>query len=223
MQETLNSKVFSLVEFLKSFHLYSRYQIAKSLKSALIFGEDFGDARILKLAKEDFLGHEKVYRDVSGEQADGEVYTDKQQNPYGGVFAFGASVQDTEDVQSVAFKMEIFASKKKRSDFLGKDYILDISPESLFVIFPDLTFVAEIQSLAELSWEEVRAELQEANLLDKDMAHLSGEAVSVDELRKKLKDTSSTDGALIDLRKKMYSLAYAINESFQNQIEHYEK
>jgi len=77
--------------------------------------------------------------------------------------------------------------------------------------------------LIDIPWEEVRAELQEADLLDKDIAHISGEAVSLDELRKKLKDTTSTDGTLIDLRKKFYGIAYAISESFQNQITSYEK
>jgi hypothetical protein len=46
--------------------------------------------------------------------------------------------------------------------------------------------------------------------------------VSLDELRKKLKDTTSTDTALMDLRKKMYGFAYAINESFQARISQYE-
>lgn len=223
MKNLVSSQLLSLVNFAKSFHLYSRYEMAKTIKSSLVFGEDFGDSKTLKLAKEDFLKREKEYQNPTSEKTpfDGEIVIDKTETPYGGIYAF----EDKSTYQSNpnALQMKITASHKKLADFLGKDYLLDISPESLFIIFPDLTFAIAIQFLIDIPWEEVRVELQEAKLLDKDIAHLSGEAVSLDELRKKLKDTTSTDGMLIDLRKKFYSIAYAINESFQNQIKQYEK
>jgi len=224
METSLSSQLLSLVNFAKSFHLYSRYEMAKTLKSSLIYGDNFGDPKILKMAKEDFLKEEREYRESSPSEApkfDGKIPTDDRKTPYGGLYAF--EDKSSEESSSSALQMKITASHKKLTDFLGKDYLLDISPESLFIIFPDLTFSIAIKFLINISWQEVRAELQETELLDKDMAHLSGEAVSVDELRKKLKDTTSTDGVLIDLRKKMYGIAYAINESFQNNILQYEK
>ena len=223
MENSVSSQLISLVNFAKSFHLYSRYEMAKTIKSPLVFGEGFGDAKTLKLAKEDFLKVEKDYQSPTSEKPtfDGEIVIDKAKTPYGGIYAF----EDKSPYESnpKALQVKITASHKKLSDFIGKDYLLDISPESLFIIFPDLTFAIAIQFLIDIPWEEVRAELQEADLLDKDIAHISGEAVSLDELRKKLKDTTSTDGTLIDLRKKFYGIAYAISESFQNQITSYEK
>jgi hypothetical protein len=224
MNDTASSQLASLVHFMKSFHLYSRYQISKTAKSTLKYGEGFGDAKVLKLAKEDFLRKEvdyknrdEVYKPESGDK----IVSDRMSSPYGGIYAFRD--ENTPEVSPDGLQIEITASKKKLEDFLGKDYVVDISPESLFIIFPDLTFQIEIRFLIDISWGEVRAELQEADLLDKDIAHLSGEAVSLDELRKKLKDTTSTDGTLIDLRKKFYGIAYAINESFQNQVKQYDK
>jgi hypothetical protein len=223
MDESITSKLFSLIHFAKSFHLYNRYEMAKSLKSPLIYGEDFGDAQTLKKAKEDFLRHKEEYKKSdSSEQPifDGKLDIDKKNMPYGGILAF--EEETPSESRPVALTMQINASRKKLTDFLGKDYLVDISPESLFIIFPDLTFVVGINSLNETPWKQVRDELQETGFLDKDIAHLSGEAVSLDELRKKMKDTTSSDGALMDLRKKMYSLAYAINDSFQSNIKNYE-
>ncbi len=198
--------------------------MSKHAKSTLKFGEDFGDPKILKLAKEDFLkkeqdyqNHEAPYTPESGDK----IATGKETSPHGGIYAFRD--ENTPEANSDGLQIEITASTKKLADFLGKDYVVDISPEFLFVIFPDLTFQIAIQFLMDIPWEEVRAELQEVGLLDKDIAHLSGEAVSLDELRKKLKDTTSTDGMLIELRKKFYGIAYVINESFQNKINSYEK
>jgi hypothetical protein len=197
--------------------------MAKSLKSSLIYGEGFGDLQTLKKAKEDFLKHKEAYKksDPSEQPVfDGKLDIDDKNMPYGGILAF--EEESPTESPPVALTMQINASHTKLNDFLGKDYLVDISPESLFIIFPDLTFVVGIQSLIESSWKTVRDELQEAGLLDKDIAHISGEAVSLDELRKKMKDSISSDGALMDLRKKMYALAYAINDSFQNNIEKYE-
>lgn len=221
--ENVSSKLFSLIHFAKSFHLYNRYEMAKTLKSPLIYGKDFGDLQTLKKAKEDFLRHEKAYRkrDVSEQPIfDGKLDIDEKNMPYGGILAF--EEESPSESLPVALTMQINASHKKLGDFLGKDYLLDISPESLFIIFPDLTFVLNIKSIVEISWKQVRDELQEAGVLDKDIAHISGEAVSLDELRKKMKDTTSSDGVLMDLRKKMYAIAYAINDSFQANITQYE-
>jgi hypothetical protein len=224
MQNIASSQLLSLVNFTKSFHLYSRYEMAKTLKSSLKYGDGFGDSKILKMAKEDFLKEEKEYRGSDMSEApkfDGEILIDERKTPFGGLYVF--EDKSSEKSNPSALQVGITASHKKLPDFVGKDYLLDISPESLFIIFPDLTFSIAIKFLIDIPWEEVRVELQETGLLEKDIAHLSGEAVSLDELRKKLKDTTSTDGMLIDLRKKFYSIAYAINESFENQIKHYEK
>lgn len=223
MEKSVSSQLLSIANFAKSFHLYSRYEMAKTLKSPLIYGEGFGEAKILKLAKEDFLKQEKEYQEsVPYEAKIGEeIVIDNVKNQYGGLYAF--EDKGTEESNPDALQVKITASRKKLSDFLGKDYLLDISPESLFMIFPDLTFSIAIHFLIDTPWEDVRAGLQEDELLSKDVAHLSGSMVSIDELRKKLKDTTSTDGKLMDLRKKMYGFAYAINESFQAQISQYEK
>jgi hypothetical protein len=224
MEKSPSSQLLSLINFAKTFHLYSRYEMAKTLKSPLVFGEGFGDIKILKLAKDDFLREEKEYnaRDTSQVQAfDGEILINKRKTPYGGIYAFADKSSEVSNPD--ALQVKITASHRKFSDFFGKDYLLDISPESLFIIFPDLTFSIAISYLTDTPWEEIRVELQEAELLDKDTDHLSGAMVSLDELRKKLKKATSTDGELMDLRKKFYGLAYAINESFQAQISQYEK
>ncbi len=223
MEKSVSSQLLSIANFAKSFHLYSRYEMAKTLKSPLIYGDGFGDAKILKLAKEDFLKQEKDYREsIPSEAKNGEeIVIDNVKNQFGGLYAF--EDKGTEESNPDALQVRINASHKKLSDFFGKDYLLDISPESLFIIFPDLTFSIAIHFLIDTPWEEVRTGLQEDELLGKDVAHLSGSMVSLDELRKKLKDTTSTDGKLIDLRKKMYGFAYAINESFQAEISQYEK
>lgn len=223
MEKSVSSQLLSVANFARSFHLYSRYEMAKSLKSPLIYGEGFGDRKILKLAKEDFLKQEKDYQNSVPQEAKigEEIVIDNVKNQYGGLYAF--EDKGTEESNPDALQVRINASHKKLSDFIGKDYLLDISPESLFIIFPDLTFSVAIHFLVDTPWEEVRTGLQEDELLGKDVAHLSGSMVSLDELRKKLKDTTSTDGKLMDLRKKMYGFAYAINESFQAQISQYEK
>lgn len=167
--------------------------------------------------EKDYQNHEAPYTPESGDKR----VADEVASPHGGIYAFRD--ESTPEANPDGLQVEITASKKKLVDFFGKDYVVDISPEFLFIIFPDLTFQIAIQFLIDIPWEQVRAKLQEAGLLDKDIAHLSGEAVSLDEIRKKLKDTTSTDGMLIELRKKFYGIAYAINESFQNQIKHYEK
>lgn len=224
MEHSVSSQLLSLVNFAKSFHLYNRYQLAKDLKSPLVYGEGFGSAETLRKAKEDFLKHQEAYnaRDTSKDTwAKTIPFPDEAKMPYGNAFIF----KETEATEEppVALTLELFASHKKLEDFFGKDYVLDISPESLHIIFPDLTFIVPIQALIDTPWELLRTELQENELLEKDTAHLSGEMVSLDDLRKKLKDTASTDGKLTELRKKMYGLAYAINDSFQNNIERYEK
>lgn len=223
MEKSVSSQLLSLANFARSFHLYSRYEMAKSLKSPLIYGEGFGDKKILKLAKEDFLKQEKDYQNSVHEetQSGEEIVIDNVKNQYGGLYAF--EDKGTEESNPDALQVMINASHRKLSDFTGKDYLLDISPESLFIIFPDLTFSIAIHFLIDTPWEEVRMELQEVGILEKDVAHLSGSMVSLDELRKKLKDTTSTDIKLMDLRKKMYGFAYAINESFQAKISQYEK
>ncbi len=223
MEKLVSPQLLSLVSFAKSFHLYSRYQIAKEIKSPLVYGEGFGNAKILKLAKEDFLKQEKEYQNTphNNTELNQEIVIDNVKNQYGGLYAF--EDKSIEESNPDALQVRINASHKKLSDFLGKDYLLDISPESLFIIFPDLTFSIAIHILIDTPWEDVRLELQEEGLLSKDVAHLSGDMVSIDELRKKLKDTTSTDTTIMELRKKMYGFAYAINESFQAKISQYEK
>lgn len=48
-----------------------------------------------------------------------------------------------------AVEIPIIASRKKISDFTDKDYLVDISLGSLFVTFPDLTFIIGIKYLVE--------------------------------------------------------------------------
>lgn len=223
MERTASSQFSSLIRFAQSFHLYSRYEIAKELKAPLLFGRDFGDAITLANAKEDYLSHKKAYekRDKSHDTPPSEIVINKAEMPYGGIMHFEEDTPSGD--HSIALKIEIFASHKKLADFAGKDYLTDISPEHLYIIFPDLTFVIPIQSLIEMAWEDIRDELQENELLEKDIAHLAGEMVSLDELRKKLKDNVKSDRELMELRKKMYAFAYTIHESFNGNIKGYEK
>ena len=211
-----SSQVITLIDFVKSFHLYSRYEMAKSLQSPLMYGSDFGDKKLLQLAKVDFLKNETNYRNGGNPE---KQSTENKQT--GNVFLFKNN--EPQEYKPAIMRLEIVASNKKLSAFLGKNYILDISPEYVFIIFPDLTFSISMEFFIQNKWEDIRAELQDADLLDKDIAHLSGDTISIDQLRKKLNNTTYTDGTLMDIRKSMYGFAYAISESFHNQIVKYEK
>ena len=91
MEKSVSTQLLSIVSFAKSFHLYSRYQMAKTLKSSLIYEGGFGDKKILKLAKKkDFLQQEKDYQNsIPSETRSGEeIVIDNVKNKYGGLYAF---------------------------------------------------------------------------------------------------------------------------------------
>jgi hypothetical protein len=51
MQNVASSKLSALIAFIQTLHVYSRYELSQHVKSTLKYGVNFGDAKILKLAK----------------------------------------------------------------------------------------------------------------------------------------------------------------------------
>ncbi|MFT7645162.1 MAG: hypothetical protein ACI9BF_000835 [Candidatus Paceibacteria bacterium] len=199
--QTVAERIF---EYIGTFDLYTRWKLSKDLGSMIVYGEKgFGDKE--KLAK------------AKAENKRGFITTNKYEEGSAHHIVM-AHIDDTDDQDQSAngFVVEVVPSTKSYSEFFGKDYIVDISPEKVFVIFPDLTFTVGTDAIKDLSWQGWREVFEIEGILEKDIEGYTESLVSLDKLRRKIKDTTKTDGELKDLRRKLYGLAYVINENITN-------
>jgi hypothetical protein len=137
----------ALINFVKSIHLYSRSKIAKESGSRYSYGDgEFGDTKILQKAKEDYLEKQKSYNESLAETVSmnqEEVVRDGttpavKENLYGDLYLFPIVSDDKRDdaveSESDMLSIQIEASQRSMIDFMGKDYLFDISPQSVFII-----------------------------------------------------------------------------------------
>jgi|GEM_PF-1830981 len=236
MKDENNNALTPVISYVQSLHLYSRREMSEMLGSSIHYGDGtYGDALVLAKAKTDHEKHQKQYQEFLKDKEKSDFkepeeseFTKNAQHEFGSMYAFkdksfsGEVTEEEMKEQMAEADMSLEASDKPFAEFLGKDYLVDISPKHVHIIFPDITFKIHLEMLYTVSWELVREELQGLGLVDKDIAFITGEAVSLDQLRNKLKNETMTDGELTELRKKMYGLAYAINATMEEQINAYE-
>ena len=161
-----------ILEFVQSLHLYSRWELAKDLGSKVVYGDgNYGNPNTLKKAKEDYLKRQKDYEAFLIEQQQ-ENYTPPADEelgdydlPYGSSYIFKTgeeeiTPQEAQDQIDQA-PLSVEATTKPLSEFIGKDYLVDISPLSLFVMFPDITLVLNLKVVSEAPWDLVRDILRE--------------------------------------------------------------
>lgn len=189
------------LDYINSLHLYSRRQIADDLGSEVKYGDGTcGGKEILKKAKEEY---ELALAEKPIDDSFGELYIFQEQGEEG-------AMMTQEEVDHEVSTADFLIEKTNRNfeEFIGKDYLVDISPKSIHIIFPDMTFLVNLKLIIDTSWEDIREILQEHNILEKDIAFLSGNiGVSLDMLRKKIKNQTITENELNELRKKLYGLA----------------
>jgi hypothetical protein len=192
-----------MIKHATELNLAERWRMARDLGSKTIYGDNgFGDKE--KLAES--IKENKYNVDLKSEP-DNHISH----------HVIKAHIDDTVDRDQTknSYIFSVEATEKPYSDFLGKEYIFDISPENVFVIFPDLTFITSVDRFEDLSWKEWRAVLEKEGLFDGDYEGHLDSLVSLDKLRRKIKDDSMTDLDLRELRKKLYGFAYAIDSQIK--------
>lgn len=216
----MNNPLQPFIEYLYNIHLYSWWQISQEMNSAITYGDGvYGDPAILKKAKSDFEEKQESY--ISKET----INTDNQ--AYGTGYIFSKAPEELTErprPEADSFQVDILASERKFEEFIGRKYMVDISPEKVFIIFPDLTFAIPVKQITELDWTVIRNELQEMNILEKDLPFLSKNiGVSLDMLRAKIKNQTMTENELSELRKKLYGLAKITSSIIDSKINAYEE
>ena len=188
-------------DYINSLHLYSRRQIADDLGAEIKYGDGkYGNKEILQKAKEEY---ELALADKPTDDSFGELYMFQEQGEEGAMMT-----QEEVDHEVATADFLIEKTNRKFDEFTGKDYLVDISPKAIHIIFPDMTFLVNLKLIIDTSWKEIREMLQEHNILEKDIAFISGNVgVSLDMLRKKTKNQTMTENELSELRKKLYGLA----------------
>lgn len=228
----------SLIEFFQSIHLYSRWELSKRMGSKYSYGDgEFGDATILAKAKKEFFEMQEKYGEYLKDVEDGAVEKEPpttsedirdDKGEYGNLYMFHQDTEhgETDEPERPVTKgnMGMQASNRTLSDFLGKEYLVDISPEFVYVIFPDMTIHFTIDTVMDAPWEQVRSYLQEQKLVDFDVAGASGEALSLDKIRRKLgaKGKTMTDDQIADFRRRTYGFAEVILQTTNENIQRYE-
>jgi hypothetical protein len=180
---------------------YSRWHIGKSVNSKFVYGENgFGSAEELQKRKEYHRHNDNDPRDlpIPGRKSV-KIYNH---------FAHGE--------KECVYCMEVTATEKPLHSYEIDSIHIDISPENLFIICPDLTFAILLVVFNTGTWQDWRGILQEQNLFEGDVEGYRNDLVSLDVLRRKMKNETISDLDLKDLRKKLYGFAYAIDNQITN-------
>jgi hypothetical protein len=193
----------TIFDYIGRFDLYFRWRVAKELKANTVYGEgDFGDKALLKQAKEAHSEDIKIDTIVGG--------------PIHQAVIAHIGEGGFSDAEITSHGIEAVPTSRPRADFHNEDFIVDISPDKLFIIFPDLTFSVEISEIKNITWKEWRAYLEQESLLEGDMEGSNEELVTLDTLRKKMGDEQITELELKELRRKFYGFAYAVDKHIKS-------
>lgn len=111
--------------------------------------------------------------------------------------------------------MEGTATNKISQNHEVDSIVIDISPSNLLIICPDLTFSIPLDVFNTGTWKDWRNILQEQGLFEGDVEGYRNDLVSLDVLRRKMKNETISDLELRDLRKKLYGFAYAIDKQIR--------
>ena len=129
--------------------------------------------------------------------------------------------------------LDINQTDKTKYKNINNNFEIDISPAEVFLIFPEITFSFSVRDftigswmsvqtkkfLSSDEWKIVRSEIEESDYLEKDISGITGTLISIDKMRNKMEDRTSTDKELIELRKNLYTLGYAIDEKIKEKYE----
>jgi len=189
--ERIANRIFN---YIKSLDVFQRYEISKKIGSKIVYGENgFGDRKRLI--------------EYINKNPDKSLEVEKDNVKY----ILTEYEGDMPSIENEVFFIQITPSTLPLKEFNNKDFITDISPKNLYIIFPDLTFTLHLNSFRSLTWEAVRSELQNIDVLEKDISAIRGDLISIDKMRAKIQDTEMTDKEFIELRKNLYGLAYTIH------------
>lgn len=141
--------------------------------------------------------------------------------------------EDVENDVPDSIGLDVNLTDKIKYKEINSDFEIDISPTEVFLVFPELTFSFLIRDFTagswlsvqtkkffiSNSWKEVRSQIEEADYLQKDIPGITGSLIPIDKMRSKMEDEVSTDKELIELRKNLYTLGYAIDEKIKENYE----
>jgi hypothetical protein len=229
VENTLTEKqnTQSILEYFQSLQPYCRHELGKSLKSKHYYGDgEFGDLKVLQRAEQEYKEKHKEY--AGRDQTSTDMPEGLEHGLEGEVYIFPVAHEENgsnkTDVKRSIFSIGLEPSYAPLSAFLDADYMVDISPKSVFVIFPDFTLVVDIDFFGDDDWTFTRADLIEKGVIDASNIDSSSDLVSIDKIRLALNShgLEKTDGELIAMRKQMYGLAEAVHQTMEDKSKIYE-
>lgn len=197
MSITVEVAIENVISLFAELDVYMRWHIGKSVNSKFVYGEnDFGSVEKLQERKEFHLHDDN----------------DKRSSPTPGRESVKIFTHFSYLNEECVYCMEVTATKKSLDSYEFDSLVIDISPEKLLIIYPDLTFSLPIEAFNIGAWKNWRSVLEEQNLIEGDVEGYRSDLVSLDVLRRKMKNDTISDLELRELRKKLYGFAYAMDK-----------
>lgn len=110
----------------------------------------------------------------------------------------------------------IYETDREKYPLINLDYEIDISPDWVFIVFPEVTCSFNYERLGFIFHDEAREELEDLELMERDIESLSGRLPSLEKIRSLTRDYEITDKEMKEVRRIMYGFALAIDNHISN-------